>query len=650
MTLKSIRIILFVLVALFLAACGGEGVDVSFSTANISSATLAKDEAGTQKTTTFAPEDTFYLIIDLANAPEDTTVRADWMAVDVANTDPNTKIDDVELTSGSSTLTFDLANEGVWPVGEYKVDLYLNDELKQTLTFNVVGGLGDSAEPTEVAVVEEPTAVPEPTEAPTEEPAVSGAVRGIENIRNAIIQIEAEGSFVDPEFGQQYNAAGRGSGFIIDPSGIAVTNNHVVTGAALVKVYLAGENQPRNARILGVSECSDLAVIDIDGEGFSYLEWYEGDINVGMDMYVAGFPLGDPEYTLTRGIISKANADGETNWASVDAVVEYDANTNPGNSGGPVLTPDAEVLAVHYAGFSAARQAFGISSAVARPIVDRLRQGEDVHSIGINGQAILTEDGLSGMWVSSVKSGSPASEAGVRGGDIITRLEGLVLSTDGTMADYCDILRSHDPSDVLAIEVLRFASQEVLEGQLNGRELELSFSFAEEIEENTDAAPAASGTSYSGYVQLTDDSGTMAVEVPAEWSQTDGSAWVNDSGETLGVSLVAAPDIEGFLGSWSMPGMRMRASSSLGVGTGEALDTFDYSSECTYDGRAEYADAVYSGFYDIWIDCGSTDSTYIIVAAAPADNSHLVVVEVQLITDADVEALDRILQSFIVTS
>jgi serine protease Do len=203
---------------------------------------------------------------------------------------------------------------------------------------------------------------------------------------------------------------------VIDPSGLAVTNNHVVTGAALLKVWVGGESDPRNARVLGVSECADLAVIDIDGDGYPYLRWYDGDIQVGMDMYVAGYPLGDPEFTLTRGIVSKDEAGGETSWASVESTLEYDATTNPGNSGGPVITPDAAVIGVHFAGNSQTRQAFGIAAQYARGVIDELQFGRDVDSIGVNGQAVVSDDGsLTGIWVSSVKSGSPADRAGLRG-------------------------------------------------------------------------------------------------------------------------------------------------------------------------------------------------------------------------------------------
>jgi S1-C subfamily serine protease len=326
----------------------------------------------------------------------------------------------------------------------------------------------------------------------------SGAVDNLQDVQNAIIQIESQGTFIDPEFGLVLNGAGRGSGFIIDPEGIAVTNNHVVTGAALLRVWVRGEDEPRNARVLGVSECSDLAVIDIDGGGYDYLDWYDGSIDVGMDMYIAGFPLGDPEYTLTKGVISKAKADGETSWASIDSVLEYDATSNPGNSGGPVVTADGEILAVHYAGNASSRQAFGISRDIARKVIDVLKGGENIDTIGVNGMAVGTEDGsLTGVWVSSVQSGSAADKAGVQAGDIITMLENLVLATDGTLSQYCDILRSHDPGDTLSISILRWASGEYLDGQLNGRELAVTGSFDDSntnTNENENTGSTSSGT------------------------------------------------------------------------------------------------------------------------------------------------------------
>ncbi|HJQ95733.1 MAG TPA: serine protease, partial [Acidimicrobiia bacterium] len=151
-----------------------------------------------------------------------------------------------------------------------------------------------------------------------------GLITTVEDLPLATIQIVSTGTFVTPDFGT-FEGGGSGSGFIIDPSGISVSNSHVVSGAGLLDVHIGGSAETVNAQILGVSECNDLAVIDLDGEGYNYLEWYDGDIFAGLEVQAAGYPLGEPEFALTQGIISKADAPGETEWASIDAILEHDA-------------------------------------------------------------------------------------------------------------------------------------------------------------------------------------------------------------------------------------------------------------------------------------------------------------------------------------
>lgn len=327
------------------------------------------------------------------------------------------------------------------------------------------GGAKETAAPTETAAVEETSSAEN-----------SGAIDKLTDVKKAVVQIEAQGTFLDPEFGLQVNSAGRGSGFIINSDGLAVTNNHVVTGAALVKVYLTGESEPRNAKIIGYSECNDLALIDIDGDGFSYLDWYDGEVSTGMEVYLAGFPLGEPEFSLNKGIISKESAPGNTSWTSVSGgVLGHDATGNPGNSGGPLVTSDGKVVGVHFASRSDANQYFAIKASTAKSVVEKLMQGENFESIGINGSTVSNEDGsIVGIWAASVDSGSPADKAGVKAGDIINQMEGLVVATDGTMKDYCDIIRTNKEGSPLSITVLRWPTGEILEGQLNGRELEVT--------------------------------------------------------------------------------------------------------------------------------------------------------------------------------
>ncbi len=133
---KMFLVGLLLILALVLSACS-----VSASTANISEAKMTRDEAGKHPTKVFSPDDqTFYCIADLSNAPEDTKVEAVWTAVDVEGVKSNLKIDESHVSADESgQLTFDLTNDGPWPVGDYKADLFLNDdeEPARTLEFKV---------------------------------------------------------------------------------------------------------------------------------------------------------------------------------------------------------------------------------------------------------------------------------------------------------------------------------------------------------------------------------------------------------------------------------------------------------------------------------------------------------------------------------
>lgn len=519
--------------------------------------------------------------------------------------------------------------------------------------------------------VSPPTAtLPAPTEPPppTQTAAPPGLVTSLTDLKKATIQIEAQGTFIDPQFGYIANAAGRGSGFIIDPSGIAITNNHVVTGAALLKVWVGGDtSKVYNARVLGVSECSDLAVIDIEGDGFPYLSWYDKATTVGLEVYLAGYPLGDPEYTMTKGIVSKEQADGETSWASVDSVIEHTATSNPGNSGGPLVDSDAKVVGIHYASNSAT-QYFAIDHGIARSVIDQLRTGKDVDSIGINGQAVASEDGsLTGIWVSSVKSGSPADKTGVQAGDIVTSLENLFLATDGTMKDYCDILRTHTSEDTLAIEVLRWDTQEVLKGQLNGRTLEVEYtlSAAEPTAASTEeVTPTETGTSTtsnceasttSGYNTCWDDTGSIQVDVPASWTEVNGTSWIfGENDEEIGVALSIAPNLTDFQDYFNAEGIFFGASDTFAKWGGyvEFLDYYTgaYSSDCTLVGRYSYEDAYYRGKYDRYTNCGGTDGydAFVLSAVDIVDpTSKIILLEIQVFPD-DVDTVNQIFNTFYV--
>ncbi len=327
----------------------------------------------------------------------------------------------------------------------------------------------------------------QPSTAPTEPPATStaqdsaspstasGAVTDLADVRGATVRIEVEGLLADPEYGAT-EAAFQGSGFFIDPSGIIVTNNHVVTGSSLRRVYIGGDNTHEYpAIILGASECSDLAVLQIQPPGdFPYLAWREGAVGPGAEQYFAiGYP--DNVYRQDPGTVNTDPAAQATQWSDSISVVEISNNIIPGNSGGPLVNAQGEVIGVDYAGIAATNQSFAIAGPEAKRIVDQLRQGTNVEYIGINGLAFAdSSSGVSGIYVYGVEPGSKADNAQVKAGDVILTLGGLTLARDGTMADYCSILRSHRETDQVDVEVYSPADGNCYAGQLNNPERQLT--------------------------------------------------------------------------------------------------------------------------------------------------------------------------------
>jgi len=479
----------------------------------------------------------------------------------------------------------------------------------------------------EVLVNKEPTPIP-----------ASGAVRNLEDVQTAVIQIEAEGTFVDPEEGWNINVGKRGSGVILDSSGIAVTNNHVVTGAALLRVWVGGDtSKVYNAKVLGVSECSDLAIIDIEGDGFPFVEWFDGEIKVGTDVYAAGFPLGDPEYTLTKGIISKARANGDSSWASVDYVIEHSARINPGNSGGPLVAADGTLVGINYAGISEFDQNFAISRDEAIAVIDTLTKKKNVNSIGVNGLTVSGTVGdvpIYGVWVRSVASGSPADQALIQPGDIIYQLEGEVLATDGTMGDYCDILRSRDSSDTMSLTVIRWSDLSLLEGQLNGRELATTGYFTADTSGTTGTDP---GTTTGDWVLVTDDTGSISVEIPSYWVEGDGSPWIYGN-ETIGVAISAAPVLQDFSDYYNAEGVFFGASPTFAQYGGYVQfldyytgpDVYNYRGNCSYNDTQRYAydDGIYRGKFDYFYNCGGSGGydAYVLSAVSKASQGDYIII------------------------
>ena len=240
------------------------------------------------------------------------------------------------------------------------------------------------------------------------------------------------------ERGTMRRTTSLGSGFIVDPSGIVVTNNHVIAEADEVRVTL-NDDTTYEAEILGRDPKTDLAVLRIDApRQLPAVSW--GDSNrarVGDWILAIGNPYG-LENTVTVGIIS---ARGRViNAGPYDDFLQTDASINRGNSGGPMFNVDGEVIGINTAIFSPSGGSVGIGfaipTALARPLIDQLveygrpRRGW----LGVRIQTVTDEiaEGLSmseakGALVAGVTDNGPAKNAGIEPGDVILTFDGKAV-------------------------------------------------------------------------------------------------------------------------------------------------------------------------------------------------------------------------------
>ncbi len=478
---------------------------------------------------------------------------------------------------------------------------------------------------------------------------VPGAAMTVEQANASVVRIEATGEFADPDFGF-IEGVGSGSGFIINSDGLAVTNNHVVAGAAFLEVFVPGEDRPRNARILATSECSDLAVIDIEGGGYPAVALNMAGPTIGTDVYAAGYPLGDPEFTLTKGIVSKAETRGDTPLSSVDGVLEHDAKINPGNSGGPLFDRFGQVVGVNYQGNPSTEQSFAITAADALDIIERLSLGTSVDSIGINGQIIDLGDRY-GLFVSSVETGSMADRVGLVAGDVILELEDVAVSTDATMGAYCDVLRTNGTDVPLNITVLRPSTDQLLFGTLNDSdELNVGFDGAEMMSDSgMGQVGYESAAMTAAYQRITDDSGTVSVDVPSAWVDL-ATGPLGSAGDLANIS--ASTDLDSFENKWVVGGLQLTA---FDAGVYEFDQIWEARNrlmdECGTVEMVEQADlGRYSGLLRVGHDCGPQGSASLLLfQVEAADSNNFASGIVQVVTPEDVAAAERVLTSFIVS-
>jgi S1-C subfamily serine protease len=279
---------------------------------------------------------------------------------------------------------------------------------------------------------------------------------------------------------------GVGTGFIIDSDGVIVTNAHVVENADSVVVQLSNGRQV-NGRVLGASSESDLAVVKIDGKNLPTVQLGNSDnLEVGDQVVAIGNALGlEGAPTVTSGIVSGLNrvlqepaSNGNPDGVQIPNTIQTDAAINPGNSGGPLVDANGDVIGINTAIANPSESnnvGFAIAITPAKPVIDSLRNGQQPHLafLGVGTQAVTSDvkDQFNlrvdqGAYVTSVSNGSAADSAGIRQGDVITKVAGKAVTSS---EDVINAVRAHAPGDKISVTVNRNGTQKTVQVTLRAR-------------------------------------------------------------------------------------------------------------------------------------------------------------------------------------
>lgn len=306
--------------------------------------------------------------------------------------------------------------------------------------------------------------------------AAENAVKAVVNIK-ATISVSSPAYhdpflefFGYPQGGTKREAQAGGSGVIISSDGYIVTNNHVINNATTLSVKLH-DGRTFEAKVIGSDPATDVALIKIDAEDLPTLPFGSSDdLRLGEWVLAIGYPM-DLQSTITAGIVSaKARHLGAIdNKSGIESFIQTDAAVNPGNSGGALVNTRGELVGINtiiktstgsYVGYS-----FAVPESIVRKVVMDLRESGVVQRavLGISFRAIDQQfvdeagdytgiDKIGGIYVASVAEDGAASKAGIRKGDVITKVGGVEVNDS---AIFLEQIGKRRPGDKVDIELRR---------------------------------------------------------------------------------------------------------------------------------------------------------------------------------------------------
>ena len=274
---------------------------------------------------------------------------------------------------------------------------------------------------------------------------------------------------------ERFRSESGGSGFLISPDGLVVTNNHVVRQADQLTVTLGDRRY--DAEVKGTDPATDLALLKIDaGEDLEYLRLGDSEaLRVGDWVMAIGSPL-TLDHTVTVGVVSAKGRTLGISDGSFENFIQTDAAINFGNSGGPLVNLRGEVVGINTAiNFGAENIGFAVPANTLKQILPQLREsgrvtrgylGIEVGNLDFKDAEAFGLASTSGALVVAVREDGPADDAGVRHGDVVLKVDDLEV---GQTRDLIDYVSSRPPGTAVSLELLRDGERETVRVKLTER-------------------------------------------------------------------------------------------------------------------------------------------------------------------------------------
>lgn len=292
---------------------------------------------------------------------------------------------------------------------------------------------------------------------------------------NSVVSINVTGTSGTNFFGQAVQTASAGSGFILTKDGYIVTNYHVVKDGETVKVTLYSGDE-YEAKYVGGDEDYDIAVIKVEAADLQPVTLGDsGSLNVGDHVLAIGNPLGELTFSMSGGMVSCVNRAINVDGTPFN-MIQTDASINPGNSGGPLFNQYGEVVGIVSAKYSSTGNESVEGLGFAIPINDVFAMIQDIMTngyvtnkpyLGVTAGTMTKQmaaqyryDVTSGVFIYSVEEDSAADQAGLKMGDVITKVDGTAITS---MEDLTVAKKQYSAGDTCTLTVYREGQETTVE-------------------------------------------------------------------------------------------------------------------------------------------------------------------------------------------